>query len=175
MLFDKNPWLGGKAAQLQQDGFRFDMGPTILTVPEVLGRVFREAGRDMRDYLDLRRLDPQWRCFFDDGSVLDLQENVPEMADSIARFAPGSEAGFRDFMAMSEGLHSVSEKFFFWKSVEGIADTLEFKGMNLATLREVLSLRMGTSVAGQIRKRVPDIVDNAFVLLKALHQVFRPL
>ena len=156
VLFDKNPWLGGKAAVLEEQGFRFDMGPTILTVPEVLGRVFREAGRDMHDYLDLRRLDPQWRCFFDDGSVLDLQENVPAMADSIARFAPGSEAGFRDFMAMSAGLHAVSEKFFFWKSVEGIADTLEFKGMNLATLREVLSLRMGTSVAGQIRKRVPD-------------------
>ena len=61
VLFDKNPWLGGKAALLEQDGFRFDMGPTILTVPDVLERVFAEAGRRMSDYLDLRRLDPQWR------------------------------------------------------------------------------------------------------------------
>ena len=43
VLFDKNPWLGGKAAQLQQDGFRFDMGPTILTVPEVLARHARHV------------------------------------------------------------------------------------------------------------------------------------
>ncbi len=156
ILFDKNPWLGGKAAQLSEAGFRFDMGPTILTVPHVLERVFAEAGRDMHQYLDLRRLDPQWRCFFDDGSMLDLQENVPAMADSIARFAPGNEQGYRDFIAMSAKLHEVSEKFFFWKSVEGIADTLSFKGMNLATLKDVLSLRMGTSVASQIRKRVPD-------------------
>ena len=156
VLFEKNAWLGGKAAVLQQDGFRFDMGPTILTVPAVLGRVFQEAGRDMRDYLDLRRLDPQWRCFFADGSVLDLQEDVPAMAAAIARYAPGNEQGFADFMQMSAKLHEVSEKFFFWKSVEGIADTLSMKGMNLATLRDVLSLRMGTSVAGQIRKRVPD-------------------
>ena len=35
-LFDKNPWLGGKAAVLNEGGFRFDMGPTILTVPGVL-------------------------------------------------------------------------------------------------------------------------------------------
>ncbi len=156
ILFDKNPWFGGKAAPLEQDGFRFDMGPTILTVPEVLGRVFAEAGRSMHDYLDLRRLDPQWRCFFEDGSVLDLQENVPAMKQVIAQYAPGSEQGFEDFIQMSKGLHSVSEKFFFWKSVESITDTLEMKGMNLKTLREVLSLRMGTSVAGQIRKRVPD-------------------
>ena len=156
ILFDKNPWLGGKAAQLQQEGFRFDMGPTILTVPHVLERVFTEAGRSMHDYLDLRRLDPQWRCFFDDGTVLDLQEDVPKMAQVIAQYAPGSEQGYRDFIAMSAKLHEVSEKFFFWKSVEGIADTLSFKGMNLATLRDVLSLRMGTTVASQIRKRVPD-------------------
>ena len=49
VLFDKNPWLGGKAAQLEADGFRFDMGPTILTVPHVLERVFSEAGRSMHD------------------------------------------------------------------------------------------------------------------------------
>ena len=156
VLFDKNPWLGGKAAQLQEEGFRFDMGPTILTVPHVLERVFTEAGRSMHDYLDLRRLDPQWRCFFDDGTVLDLQEDVPKMARVIADYAPGSEQGYQDFIAMSAKLHEVSEKFFFWKSVEGITDTLSFKGMNLATLRDVLSLRMGTSVATQIRKRVPD-------------------
>src|SRR5215212_12235257 len=58
-LYDKNDWLGGKAAVLHEGGFRFDMGPTILTVPRVLKRIFAEAGRNMHDYLDLRRLDPQ--------------------------------------------------------------------------------------------------------------------
>jgi phytoene desaturase len=58
---------------------------------------------------------------------------------------------------MSEGLHEVSERFFFWKSVEDIRDTMDLrKGMDLATLRDVLSLKMGSSVAKQIRKKVPD-------------------
>jgi len=94
-VFDKNPWLGGKAAVLHAEGFRFDMGPTILTVPKVLGRVFEEAGRDMNDYLDLRRLDPQWRCFFNDGSVLDLREHAEDMHKAFDQLAardtaPGS-------------------------------------------------------------------------------------
>lgn len=63
VLVDKNAWFGGKAAVLAEGGFRFDMGPTILTVPRVLRRVFAEAGRRLEDHLDLRRLDPQWRCF----------------------------------------------------------------------------------------------------------------
>ena len=61
VLFEKNPWLGGKAALLEDRGFRFDMGPTILTVPRVLRRIFDEAGIDLARRLDLIRLDPQWR------------------------------------------------------------------------------------------------------------------
>jgi phytoene desaturase len=157
VLFEKNDWVGGKAAEFSEGGFRFDMGPTILTVPAVLGRIFAEAGIKMEDRLDLRRLDPQWRCFFEDGSVLDLKENVATMAGDIAKYAPGSEDGFRRFMQMSEKLHEVSEKFFFWRSVEDIGDTLDFKkNLDLATLKDVLALRMGSTVAGTIRKHVPD-------------------
>ena len=79
-LFEKNAWLGGKAAVLEEGGFRFDMGPTILTVPRVLERIFGEAGRRLADELELVRLDPQWRCFFEDGSVLDLRREPGVMA-----------------------------------------------------------------------------------------------
>jgi len=157
VLFEKNEWLGGKAAQFEQDGYRFDMGPTILTVPRVLERIFAEAGLKMAERLDLRRLDPQWRCFFEDGSVLDLRQDMAEMQATLKAYAPGTEEGYRDFIGMSGKLHEVSEKFFFWRSVEDIADTLDLKkNFDLATLRDVLSLRMGTTVAGQIRKRVKD-------------------
>lgn len=157
VLFDKNSWLGGKAAPLEQDGFRFDMGPTILTVPSVLARIFGEAGFDMNDRLDLRRLDPQWRCFFEDGSVLDLTEDVPAMAARLEQYAPGNRGGYEAFIAQSKHLHEVSERFFFWRSVEGIGDTMDLrKNMDLATLRDVLSLKMGSTVARQIRRHTPD-------------------
>ena len=89
-LFEKNGWLGGKAAVLEESGFRFDMGPTILTVPLVLDRIFAESGRKTADYLDLRRLDPQWRCFFDGGDRIDLLADVDTMAASMDRFSPGN-------------------------------------------------------------------------------------
>lgn len=158
-LFEKNPWLGGKAAVLEEQGFRFDMGPTILTVPRVLHRIFSEAKIDLAEKLDLIRLDPQWRCFFEDGSVLDLVEDVDAMSKTLQDYAPdGSTAqGYRDFIALSEHLHGVSDRFFFWKSVQDIKDTLDFKqNLNASTLADVMSLRMGSSVAGVIRKRVSD-------------------
>ncbi len=153
-VFEKNDWIGGKADQWSQDGWRFDMGPTILTVPSVLRRVFAEAGERMEDWLDLRRVDPQWRCFFDGGRVLDLVEDVDTMADTLGR---ASGDGYRDFLAMSRKLNEVSERFFFWRSIEDITDTIDLRrNMDLATMRDVMSLRMGSSVAREIRKRIPD-------------------
>ena len=88
-------WLGGKAAVLEEQGYRFDKGPTILTMPSVLRRIFAEAGQRMEEHLDLIRLDPQWRCFFADGSVLDLRQDGETMADSLARFLAANRIGRR--------------------------------------------------------------------------------
>src|SRR5437763_3585686 len=85
-LFEKSPWLGGKAAVLEADGYRFDMGPTILTIPSVLRRIYAEAGRKLEDHLELLPLDPQWRCFFNDGGILDLVASVEEMCRKLDAF-----------------------------------------------------------------------------------------
>ena len=158
-LYEKNGWFGGKAALLEEDGFRFDMGPTILTVPAVLDRIFAEGGRRTSDYLDLRRLDPQWRCFFDGGDRVDLMADETAMAAEMERFAPGRSVGegYKAFLAVSRQLHEVSDRFFFWKSVEDLFDTLDLRSnMNPSTLRDVISLRMHSTVAGTIRGKVRD-------------------
>ncbi|GBR54276.1 phytoene dehydrogenase [Neokomagataea thailandica NBRC 106555] len=154
-VLEANEWLGGKAALWEADGFRFDMGPTILTVPRVLERIFAEAGVKMQDRLDLRRLDPQWRCFFEDGAALDLQENPETMAQSLESLCAGDGAGYRDLMQASEQLHEISEKFFFWKSVGGLADTMDLsQTLTPATLKDVWRLRLASTFAREIRKRI---------------------
>src|SRR5256885_314619 len=100
-LFEQSAWLGGKAAVLESHGFRFDMGPTILTVPAVLENIFAEAGHKLSDRLDLIRLDPQWRSFFADGSVLDLFADDGRMTQELDRFAPGTADGYRRFLGLS--------------------------------------------------------------------------
>ena len=99
IVFERNDWLGGKAAVLEGHGFRFDMGPTILTLPSVLDRIFPEAGRDPASMLNLVRLDPQWRSFFDDGSTLDLVADTSAMAERLSAFSPKTKSaeGYRRF------------------------------------------------------------------------------
>ena len=159
ILFERNDWLGGKAAQLRGDGFRFDMGPTIVTIPSVLRRIFSEAGARLEDYLELVRLDPQWRCFFDDGAVLDLAQNPNEMAQTLDRFAPNTNSGarYRDFIAYSERLNGISERHFFYKPIGGLRDMFQLKAsFDPKMLGDVLAMRMGRSVAGTVRAFTPD-------------------
>jgi len=159
ILLERNDWLGGKAAPLSSDGFRFDMGPTILTIPSVLRGIFAEAGRRMEDYLELIRLDPQWRCFFDDGSVLNLNQDPSAMATTLDQFAPGtnSGAGYLDFMKLSHRLNDISQRFFFNKPIGGLRDMFDFKtAFDPKILGDVLAMRMGRSVAGTVRAFNPD-------------------
>lgn len=158
-LFERNEWLGGKAAQLEGGGFRFDMGPTIVTIPSVLRRIFTEAGRRMEDYLDMVRLDPQWRCFFDDGSVLNLAQNPEEMAATLDEFSPGTNSGrgYRDFIKLSERLNDISQRYFFYKPIGGLRDMFDFKtSFDPKVLGDVLTMRMGRTVAGTVRSFTPD-------------------
>lgn len=168
VLFERNHWVGGKAAVLGSRGFRFDMGPTILTLPSVLRRIFTEAGRRLEDYLDLVRLDPQWRCFFEDGSNLDLMAEVETMAVHLNRFAPDTGAGaeYTRFMALSERLNEISQRHFFYKPIGGLRDMMDVrKTFDSAVLRDVLAMRMGRSVAGTVRafnrdSRVAQMMDH---------------
>ena len=157
-LFEKNEWLGGKAAVLEQDGFRFDMGPTILTLPSVLKQIFGEADRDVNAALDLVRLDPQWRSFFHDGTTLDLVADVPQMQKTLTDYAgPATANGYSAFIDYSRRLHRISDQWFFWRSVGGMRDMFDARNMTKAgTLSDVFAMRMGRSVGSTVRSFVPD-------------------
>jgi phytoene dehydrogenase-like protein len=158
-LCEKNAWVGGKAAVLAEQGFRFDMGPTILTIPRVLKRIFAEAGREVESALDLVPLDPQWRSFFTDGTTLDLVADVGRMRATLDAYAPGSGAGegYVRFMELARRLHRISDDFFFWRSVGGMKDMFNFRrSLTLSLVKEVMGMRPGHSVAGTVRSFVGD-------------------
>jgi len=125
ICFRKNKWLGGKAAVLNEQGFRFDMGPTILTVPKVITRIFAEAKRDVTSYLKLVRLEPQWRSFFrrrdHAGSVREpaAHAELLESAGGKRPRATGSSCAIRKRCTKFRNAGC------FWKPVGGVMDTMD--------------------------------------------------
>ncbi|MCC2667896.1 MAG: phytoene desaturase [Armatimonadetes bacterium] len=135
-LVDPNAHLGGKMNVWESGGYRFDMGPTIITMPEILDRLFASVGRSSRDYLEMVRLDPQWRCFYADGTVLDLREDVERMCGELARLSPRDADAYPRFLEYARGMFEISDEYFFWKPYGGMVDLLrEYGVMNPAALR----------------------------------------
>jgi len=83
---------GGRAGLWEAQGYRFDTGPTVLTMTGLLSEVFRAAGADMADYLTLRAVDPMYRACYADGSVLRVRHGREAMTAEIREVCGSREA-----------------------------------------------------------------------------------
>ncbi|MGI8549241.1 MAG: phytoene desaturase family protein [Dehalococcoidia bacterium] len=104
VLLEKNDSLGGRCNQLQVEGFSFDTGPTLLLMKDVVEELFRSAGRRASDYLQLQKMEPNYRITFADGSVLDATPDRAVMAEQLDRFEAGAGDRYASFLR-SAGLN----------------------------------------------------------------------
>ncbi len=148
-LVERNTHLGGKMNVLSEKGFSFDMGPTILTLPQVLCGIIQRAGKRVEDYIQLVNLDPQWRCFYDDGTTINLWQDERRLAAEFDKQFPGTGAGkgYLKFTAFSRRMLGLSEKVFFYKDLGGVRDMMRLTPMkDPRLLRDVIGMRMHSTV-----------------------------
>ncbi len=150
-VFEKNERIGGKLNLLDQDGFSFDLGPSILILPRLFERVFERAGRRMEDYIRLQELQPQWRCFWEDGTVLDLHPDAARMEAQLARLPDGGR-GWWSFLEYSRELYRFCERAYLEPGADTLSEVLAGR-----SLREIVrgSDPMRT-MAGGIARHVQD-------------------
>jgi len=92
---------GGRAYVYEQDGFRFDAGPTVLTAPGVIDDLFAAGGRNRADYIEFESLDPFYRLLWQDGRQFDYVGDEAKLEAAIAKFSPGDIDGYRRFREYS--------------------------------------------------------------------------
>jgi phytoene desaturase len=110
-VLERLPTPGGRARVHEQDGFRFDAGPTIITVPHLFEELWALVGRKLSDDVELKSLDPFYRIRFDDGRCFDYSGNAEHMRAEVARFNPADLPGFERLVADSEvALHEGFER-----------------------------------------------------------------
>ena len=101
---DRSP--GGRAGRLELDGYRFDTGPTVLTMPELIEGCFQAVDQDMSEFLTLQPVDPMYRAVYADGSELRVRHGREAMAAEIAEVCgPREAASFHRFCDWLEGLY----------------------------------------------------------------------
>ncbi|WP_327007370.1 phytoene desaturase family protein [Dactylosporangium sp. NBC_01737] len=91
-VLEREDYPGGRAGKLSLDGYEFDTGPTVLTMPSLLEDLVGTVGEDLADWLPMTRLDPAYRAHFPDGSTLDVIADTARMAGEVARVCGAREA-----------------------------------------------------------------------------------
>lgn len=104
-IFEKREKAGGRAYQLRKNGYTFDTGPSLITAPPIIERVFAAAGKRMADFLDLVPLDPFYRIYFHDGSFVDYNGDGDRMKEAMAKFNPDDAANYDRFFKDIKGIY----------------------------------------------------------------------
>lgn len=140
---------GGRAGLVVTDTaagqYRFDTGPTVLTMPDLIADCFDALGEDMTDWLDLRPVDPLYRGDFADGTSLNVSADVDTTADAIAALSGGAEAdGYRRFVEHVGKLYTYEIRDFIDSNIDTPLDLLKPNLVRLAA-------------AGGFRKLAPEV------------------
>lgn len=116
---------GGRANVVQRDGFRFDTGPTVVTMIGLLDEAFRAVGAERSDHCTLSRLDPVYAARFADGTHLSVRADTTEMAEEIGRFSGRADAeGFRRFVEWTAELYRLEFEQFINRDIRRVTDLL---------------------------------------------------
>lgn len=98
-VFEANALVGGRANRIEDRGFRFDTGPSLLNYPWVFEDLFRAAGRELRDYVQLLPVDPSVEFRWPDGQTFQLSSDMKALLAECERVDAGSSAGLTAFFA----------------------------------------------------------------------------
>jgi phytoene desaturase len=140
---------GGRAYVYEQRGFVFDGGPTVITAPHVFEDLFRDAGRDLEDYVELMPVRPFYQLHWEDAEPFDYDGDTDAMIAQIARRSPGDADGYRRFIEYT------TEVFQAGYTELAATPFLRFRDM-VRVAPELIRLRADRSVYQAVSRFVKD-------------------
>ena len=145
-ILEKNSKLGGRARQFSSKGFTFDMGPSWYWMPDVFEKYFNDFDKNIEDYLKLKRLDPSYKVFFEDGHI-DIPANYQELKDLFESMEEGSGDNLDLFISQAEKKYKVGIQNLVYKPGLSIKEFIDKD-----TITGVFQLDIFKSMHSHIRK-----------------------
>ena len=149
-IFEKNDRVGGKLNQLKREGFIFDLGPSILTLPHLFRRLWEMADKKMQDYVRFKTVTPHWRNFFEDGMVIDLYMAWEQMKSEVAKVGDDHLAQrISDFLQYSKQQYRIIERGYFEQGLDTKRDFTRFYDW-----KSLLQMDYWHTMHGGVKKRI---------------------
>jgi len=106
-MFEKNATVGGRARQLQKDGFTFDIGPSWYWMPDIFEKFFNDFGKSTKDYYTLDKLSPAYKIFFSD-EVITIGDHMDQICEEFERIEAGSSKPLKKFIKRAQEHYDIA-------------------------------------------------------------------
>lgn len=148
LVLERGTRPGGRNGVLERGGYRFDTGPTVLTMPALIAECFAALGSSMDEHLTLKAVDPMYRARYADGSTLRVWHGRDRMAEEIRQLAGAAAAAqFHHFCDWLVQLYEVEMPHFIDTNFDSVLDLARPPGPALRLLRLGGFAKLGKRVA----------------------------
>lgn len=111
-LFEQNNHLGGKVSEIRSHGYRFDTGPSVITLINYIRDLFVDSGESIDDYMEFVKIEPISRNFFSDGTLFDLSSDINRLNENIRKFTGNSNYISNKYIAYLENIYGLTADVF---------------------------------------------------------------
>jgi phytoene desaturase len=143
-VFEANSYAGGKLHSFDTNGYRFDAGPSLFTMPHLLDSVFEAAGKNPRDYYNYKRIDPGCHYFWEDGTRFNAHADKTAFAEAAANTFNTTHAAVSDYLAKAFELYDITEDVFLKNSLHKIGTYTKWSTMK--SMAQLYKARLFTSM-----------------------------
>jgi len=150
-VLEQNGQLGGVAATIERDGYRFDMGPSWYLMPDVFERFFGHFDREPAEYYGLQRLDPQYRVFWKDGDRADVTADTDRTRELFESYETGAGAAFEAYLDEAAYTYEIGMERFVYEDRPRIRDFLD---------TDVVRSARGITLLGSMADHAADYFDH---------------
>ncbi|GEK90971.1 phytoene desaturase family protein [Alkalibacterium kapii] len=149
-LYEKESLPGGKMNQIKKDGFTFDVGPSIVMMPDIFKEIFEIAGRDPDDYIPMTRLEPMYSAFFENERI-DISSDLVKMIDHLEGISDEDASGFLAYLKDIYDRFIIAKKYFIQRPFRHASDFY-----NPFMIHQAMKLKTFDSANHSIAKFVKD-------------------
>lgn len=159
---------GGKMNRWEQNGFRFDTGPSLITMQWVFEELFKAAGSRLKDHIELTQMHPIADYVYADGTRFSYSSSMPEWLETLRQIEPKDVDGFLRFMKLGARLFEVSKETFLRKRPFDLPDIRSLKSLRFMPLRygwgnyhETVAAHFKSPILRQLYNRYPTYVGSS--------------
>ena len=151
-IYEKRDKPGGRAYVYEQDGFRFDGGPTVITAPFLFDEIYEGAGKKRDDYFDLVPIDPFYRIFNHEGRPFDYNDDPDFIHSQIEQWSPQDVEGYQKFIKTTKAIFQ-----------KGFVELADYPFLSFWDMMKVAPDLIKLQSYKSVYKYVSQYIDNEFL------------